>query len=324
MRKIIIFFFVLMSIISCGKKEKETQEATTKTNTIVTLSIADIVSKDAKVKTLASGFQFLEGPIWDATNKRLLFSEVMANKLHQWSADSGVTTYLEPSWYAGGNTFDTQGNLISCQGGARQIARIFPDKTMEVITTNYKGKKFNSPNDVVVKSDGTIWFTDPDYGLLAAYGEKANEHRELESYHIFKYDPKTKKITSVNATLSKPNGLVFSQDETQLYVGNSNEGDRKLVVFDVTKEHTLTNMKVLHTIESTTWGIDGLKIDSKGNLYAACGDGVNILTGKGKLIGKIKTNFEVTNLCFGGEDGKTLFLTGHESLHAIPVLIAGN
>ena len=247
----------------------------------------------------------------------------MANKLHQWTAETGVSVYLEPSWYAGGNVFDLQGNIISCQGGARQIARIFPDKTVEVITNNYQGKKFNSPNDVVVKSDGTIWFTDPDYGLLAAYGEKAAEHRELDAYHIFKYDPKTKETVSVNATLSKPNGLVFSQDETQLFVGNSNEGDRKLVVFEVTKENTLTNMSVLSTIESTTWGIDGLKMDAKGNLYAACGDGVNVFTSKGKLIGKIKTDFEVTNLCFGGKAGKTLFLTGHTSLHAVPVLIAG-
>jgi gluconolactonase len=324
MKKIIIIALAWMSVISCEKKAKETQTSTQKEASTTAISMATIVSADAKVKELATGFQFLEGPIWDTTNKRLLFSEVMANKLHQWTADAGVRLYLEPSWYAGGNTFDLQENLISCQGGARQIARILPDKTMEVITNTYQGKKFNSPNDVVVKSDGTIWFTDPDYGLLAAYGDKANEHKELDAFHIFKYDPKTKETVSVSATLSKPNGLVFSKDETQLFVGNSEEGDRKLIVFEVTKTNTLTNMKVLSSIESTTWGIDGLKMDSKGNLYAACGDGVNVFTSKGKFIGKIATNFEVTNLCFGGEDRKTLFLTGHESLYAVPVLIAGN
>ena len=176
---------------------------------------------------------------------------------------------------------------------------------------------------MIVKSDGTIWFTDPDYGLLAAYGEKANEFRELSTYNIFRYDPKSKETVVVDSTFSKPNGLVFSQDESKLYVGNSAQGDRKLVVFDVTTENTLTNMNTLSTIESKTWGIDGLKMDIKGHLYAACGDGVNVFTSNGTLIGKIYTDFEVTNLCFGGNDNKTLFMTGHEGLYVIPTLIPG-
>lgn len=314
----------MLCILSCKEKQNNRRDEQVKVQTKKELSIDDIIKKDAEIEELASDFQFLEGPIWDKNNNRLIFSEVIANKLHQWSSSTGVELFLEPSWYAGGNTFDAYGNIISCQGGARQIARIKPDKSFEVITNNYQGKKFNSPNDVVVKSDETIWFTDPDYGLLAAYGEKANEYKELNAHHIFKYNPKTNETVSVNATLSKPNGLVFSKDETKLYVGNSNEGDRKLVVFDVTAENALSDMKVLNTIDSKTWGIDGLKIDKEGNLYAACGDGVTIFTSEGELIGKIKTNFEVTNLCFGGTDNKTLFLTSHTSLYSVPVLIAGN
>lgn len=166
---------------------------------------------------------------------------------------------------------------------------------------------------VVQKSDGTIWFTDPDYGLLAAYGEKAADHRELDVFHVFKYDPSTKTITSAYAGLSKPNGLVFSQDESKLYVGNSEVGDRKLVVFDIDSQNKLSDPKTLASIENETWGIDGLKMDEDGNLYGACGDGVNIFTPSGELIGKIETDFEVTNLCFGGENGTILFLTGHEA-----------
>lgn len=323
MKKIITIAILTISIISCKEKQSSKNVEQLEFPNKKELTIDNIVEKGTDVKELVSGLQFLEGPIWDKENSRLIFSEVMTNKLHQWSASKGVELFLEPSWYAGGNTFDNQGNIISCQGGARQIALIKSDKTFEVLTNNFEGKKFNSPNDVVVKSDGTIWFTDPDYGLLAAYGEKANQYRELESYHIFKYDPKTKETLSVNSSLSKPNGLVFSKDESKLYVGNSNEGDRKLVVFDVTNQNSLTNMKILNSIESKTWGIDGLKMDVEGNLYAACGDGINIFTSEGKLIGKIKTNFEVTNLCFGGANAKTIFMTGHEALYSVSVLIAG-
>ena len=133
----------------------------------------------------------------------------------------------------------------------------------------------------------------------------------------------SKTTTSVYSKLSKPNGLVFSKDEKQLFVGNSKEGDRKLLVFDVTADNKLENIQTLATIESKTWGIDGLKMDAVGNLYAACGDGVNIFSTTGQLLGKIATNFEVTNLCFGGLDQQTLFLTGHEGLYEIQLNVAG-
>ena len=287
------------------------------------LVLNEIIPPNGKVEKLADGFNFLEGPIWDKENDRLIFSEVGGNKLHQWSIESGVSVFLEPSYYAGGNVFDNDGSFISCQGGARQISRIKPDKSVELLSGSWKGKKFNSPNDVVVKSDGTIWFTDPDYGLLAAYGEKANEYREIDKYHIFVFDPKSKTTKSVFSDLSKPNGLVFSKDEQNLYVGNSKEGDRKLVVFDISADNQLSNMSVLAKIESKTWGIDGLKMDRLSNLYAACGDGVNIFSSNGSLIGKIETDFEVTNICFGGQDNQTLFLTGHEGLYKIRLNVKG-
>ena len=268
-----------------------------------------------KVEQLASDMAFLEGPIWDSINDRLIFSEVNKNRLLQWSEENGISTFLEPSNYAGGNVFDNSGNIISCQGGGRQIARIGNDGKTEVIVNTYNGKQFNSPNDAVVKSDGTIWFTDPDYGLLAVYGEKASEFRELESNHIFMYDPVKKEVKSVYSGLSKPNGLVFSKDEKVLYVGNSEEGDRKIVSFEVTGNNGLRNIKLITLIDSRTWGVDGLKIDGDNNLYAACGDGVNIFSEEGILIQKIETDFEVTNLCFG--ENSELFLTGHEGLYKV-------
>lgn len=321
----ILSIFVLAAMLfACeGKKATSTATKTPEKTEESKELIPGILAKDFALKKLAEGYNFLEGPIWDFTNNRLLFSEVGGNKLHQWSEEKGVEVFLDPSYYAGGNAFDSQGNILSCQGGARQVARISPDGKTEVLTKDFEGKKFNSPNDIVEKSDGTIWFTDPDYGLLAAFGEKAKEHRELDKFHVFRYDPATKQTVSVYADLSKPNGLVFSQDESKLYVGNSNEGDRKLVVFDVTADNQLQNMEKLADIESKTWGIDGLKMDKNGNLYAACGDGVNVLSPDGKLLGKIPTDFEVTNICFGKSDKKTLFLTGHEALYAVELLTSG-
>lgn len=320
------YFLLLIASLILSCQQQATNNSTTSqraSSEKEVFVLTDILSGESQVEELATGFNFLEGPIWDSSKDRLIFSEVGGNKLHQWLPASGASVFLEPSYYAGGNVFAPDGSIISCQGGARQIARIKPDQSMEVLADSFNGKKFNSPNDAVVKSDGTIWFTDPDYGLLAAYGEKANEYRELDQFHIFRFDPKTEEIAAVYSDLSKPNGLVFSRDESQLFVGNSAEGDRKLVVFDVTAENILTNIKVLASIESKTWGIDGLKMDENGNLYAACGDGVNIFSPKGNLIGKIPTDFEVTNLCFGGKNGKTLFLTGHEALYKVALKVKG-
>lgn len=324
---IVVLALFAIAISSCNTQHTSKKVEKEPANQVITepktRSITDIVSPNQAINLLVDGMKFLEGPIWDTRNNQLIFSEVMANKLHAWSAKDGLATYLEPSWYAGGNFLTKAGNIISCQGGARQVVLIKPDKTFEVITDRFNGKKFNSPNDVVQKSDGTIWFTDPDYGLLAAYGEKAADFKELDAFHIFRYDPATQTVSSAYAGLSKPNGLVFSSDESKLYVGNSNEGDRKLVVFEVGDDNSLSAPKTLATITSKTWGIDGLKMDEHGNLYGACGDGVNIFTPDGELIGKINTDFEVTNLCFGGKSGNTLFLTGHEALYSIELLVKG-
>ena len=148
MKKIIIIVCIAISILSCKKEQNTTKMENTKTDVKQQLTINDIIKEDSEIKELANGFQFLEGPIWDRKNNRLIFSEVMGNKLHQWSAEKGFEIFLEPSWYAGGNTFDNEGNIISCQGGARQVVRITPDKKTEILVSNYKGKKFNSPNDV--------------------------------------------------------------------------------------------------------------------------------------------------------------------------------
>lgn len=323
MKKIVLMISITVCFWACyDSNGHDGAEKKSKTADIQN-SLTDILAENYQIEEFASGFGFLEGPIWDVRENRLIFSDVSGNKLHQWTSDNGVSVFLEPSNFAGGNTFDAVGNIISCQGGIRSLGIIRKDGKAEVLVSEFDGKKFNSPNEVVVKKDGTIWFTDPDYGLLAAYGEKASEYRELDKYHIFRYNPKSKEIVSVYTDLSKPNGLVFSKDERHLFVGNSMENDRKLIRFDVDESNSLQNMVVLSGIESKTWGIDGLKMDVNENLYAACGDGVNIFHKSGHLIGKINTDFEVTNLCFGGENGKTLFITGHHSLYKVELLIAG-
>lgn len=201
---------LVMLVVGCTpqsskKPHAETLVSEQNTDDVRIPPLESIMAHNQQVQQLAGSMQFLEGPIWDSKNNRLIFSEVLANKLHTWSEQNGVETFLEPSGYAGGNYLSPNGDIISCQGGARQVARITADKSVEAIAD----------------------------------------------------------------------------------------------------------------------GFDGLKMDEKGNLYAACGDGVNIFTPTGALIGMIETSFEVTNLCFGGSEGNILFLTGHEGLYSIPLLVKG-
>lgn len=269
------------------------------------------------IEKLWSSDHFLEGPLWDDTNQRLIFSQVTQDKLLQWTEQDGVEILLEPSGNVGGSTFDLEGHLLLAQSGPRQIGRL-NNNQVELITSRFEWKKFNSPNDLVVKSDGTIWFTDPNYGLIALYGEdKAAGYEEIGAAHVFRFDEATNSLTSIYDQLSKPNGLAFSPDESTLYVGNSAPGNRKIMAFDIASNNIASNPRVFTTIESHTWGVDGLKVDDNGNLYAATGLGVDIFNPKGHLKHRIETPFRVTNLAFG-PDEKTLYLTSHKGLYRVP------
>jgi gluconolactonase len=259
---------------------------------------------DAKVERLATGFQFVEGPMW-LPGGYLVFSDIPANELKKWTPE-GVTTFRSPSGNANGNTVDRQGRLVTAEHAGR-ISRTEKDGTVVTVVDSFEGKKLNSPNDVVVKSDGTIWFTDPDYGLGKRTKEQARNN-------VFRYNEKTKQLTAVVTDFDKPNGLCFGPGEKKLYVADSGK-PRHIRVFDVNRDGTLGSGSVFATIDKG--GPDGIRCDSQGRVWSSSGDGAQVFGPDGQLLVRILVPESGANLTFGGKDGRTLFITARKSLYAV-------
>lgn len=268
---------------------------------------------DAALQKLSTGHGFLEGPVWIPRDGGfLVFSDIPADELKKWTAKAGVSTYRKPSHNANGNTLDRKGRLISFEHSGRKVVMEDSRGELQTLVETVEGKKFNSPNDGAVKSDGTIWFTDPDYGL-------GKTPREVEGLYVYRFDPKKKVITTLVKDFDHPNGLCFSPDEKKLYVADS--AKPQIRSFDVMKDGTVTNSKVLC---ATDKGVpDGIRCDKDGRIWSSAGDGVQIFTPEGKLIGKILVPETPANLCFGGKTGKTLFITARQSLYAIETNVKG-
>ncbi|MDB6024746.1 MAG: Gluconolactonase [Verrucomicrobiales bacterium] len=273
-----------------------------------------LLPSGAKVEKLSTGFGFLEGPVWvSRSGGFLVFSDIPANELKKWTAKEGVTTYRKPSNNANGNTIDRKGNLISCEHSGRKVVLENSKGEVKPLIETFDGKKFNSPNDAAVKSDGTIWFTDPDYGL------GKNPH-DVAGLYVYRFDPKSHEVRAVIKDFDKPNGLCFSPDEKKLYIADSGK-PHHIRVFDVQKDGTLANGKVFCDINS---GVpDGIRCDKEGRVWSSAGDGVHIFAVDGSLIAKILVPEAPANLCFGGKSGKTLFITACTSLYAIETTVKG-
>ena len=242
-----------------------------------------IVPADARMQKLAGDFRFVEGPQWfaDEAGGYLIFSDIPSNRLIKWTAKTGISTFRQPSNNANGNTRDLDGRLITCEHATRRVTRTGKVGSVTPLAERYDAKRLNSPNDVIVKSDGTIWFTDPPYGL-----PKQTEGKELDKQHVFRLDPKTGKLDAVIADMDRPNGLCFSPDEKKLYVADSGAA-KNVRVFDVNPDGTVTGGKVFCSIDV---GVpDGMRCDRDGRLWSSAGDGVHIFSPDGKLIGKILT-----------------------------------
>lgn len=271
---------------------------------------AAIGDKDLKVEKLGGGMMFTEGPVWLEKEGVLVFSDIPANKWYQWSPEKGVSE-RGPSEAANGNTVDLEGRLISCQHDGRNVIRHEPGGGTKVLADKFDGKRFNSPNDVVVKSDGTIWFTDPSYGLRDGKG------REIDGNFVYRLDPVSGAITLVSREFEMPNGLAFSPDEKRLYIADSGRPQR-VGAFAVREDGTLS--------EAEFWlegGSDGMRVDSAGNLYTTAGDGVRIYGSDGRRIATIRIPEGPANCAFGGSDFRTLFVTARTSLYRVPLKIAG-
>lgn len=273
-----------------------------------------IVPAGAKIKRLATGFKFTEGPQWmPQGNGHLIFSDIPADRLIKWTARGGAITFRRPSRNANGNTLDRQGRLVTCEHDARRVSITDAKRNVRVLVDSFEGKKLNSPNDVVAKTDGSIWFTDPDYGLKGRPKEQAGNF-------VYRHDPKTGLTTLVAREFDKPNGLSFSPDEKLLYVADSGK-PKHIRVFVVKGDGTLDAGRVFCVIDK---GIpDGIRCDKKGRVWSSAGDGVHIFSVDGGLVGKILVPEVPANLCFGSETMQTLFITARTSLYSIRVKAEG-
>jgi gluconolactonase len=269
--------------------------------------VLDLLSAGAKVERLASGFQFIEGPVWIPEEEGyLVFSDINANRLIRWSPRTGSTTFRQPSGQANGNTIDAAGRLVTCEHANRRVSRTEADGTIVSLVDQYRGIPFNAPNDVAVKSDGTIWFTDPNYGL----------GQMQPGRYVFRFHPSNGNatVTALVTNFDQPNGICFSPDETRIYIADSG-GPRHVRVFDVLPDNALTNGRVFTTINPGA--PDGMRTDAAGRLFSSAGDGVQIFSPAGALLGRILTPETPANLCFGGPDNRMLFITARTSLYGV-------
>jgi len=280
----------------------------------------------AAVERLATGFRWCEGPVWVGDGRYLLWSDIPNDRIMKWEEETGVTSiYRKPSNFSNGNTRDRQGRLITCEHVGRRVTRTEYDGSITVLAETFEGKKLNSPNDAVVKSDDSIWFTDPPFGLNNFYTGRAGT-QELPQ-RLYRIDGKSGTISVVAEDIEGPNGLAFSPDEKKLYVIESRTKPRRFRVFDVVDGQKLSNSKVL--IDAGEGTPDGFRVDVDGNLWCGWGmgsadlDGVRIFTAQGEPIGHISLPERCANLCFGGLNRNRLFMAASRSLYSIFVHTQG-
>lgn len=278
---------------------------------------------NAPVKQIATGFDWVEGPVWFGDANCLLFSDIPSNRIMRWSPDDGISTYRAPSNYANGHTRDRQGRLISCEHGTRRVTRTEHNGSITVLADSFDGKPLNSPNDVVVKSDDSIWFTDPHYGIMSDY-EGYRSPQELPC-QVYRIDPDGGQMTAVVTDMDCPNGLAFSPDETTLYVADTGHmhdpnANQRIRSYTVTGDGT-TNGADFHKIDPGC--SDGFRLDTDGNLWSSAGDGVHCIAPDGRLLGKILVPELVSNVCFGGRAKHQLYITATTSVYRITLNRSG-
>ena len=286
---------------------------------VISLQGASLVEPGAKVRKLAGNMKFTEGPVWLPGQNKVVFSDIPNSKLMQWSKKGGLSEFRK-SEQANGNILDLQGRIISCHHAARNLIRIEKDGSTTVLADKFDGKRFNSPNDVAVGKDGTLWFTDPPWGLSGPH--------EIPGHWVYKLDPDSGKVEVLIKDLAMPNGIVFSPDGSRLYVADTGGHKRhpdpafhglapSVTCYAVTKDRKLG--KKLFKIDE---GSDGMAVDVKGNLYLTHGQ-VQVYDANGKKLETIEVPEKPANVCFGGRDYKTLFITARTSLYQIRMINAG-
>mgnify|MGYP001399063115 CR=1 FL=1 len=291
------------------------------------------VPKNAQLEKIADGFTWVEGPVWNKQSGYLLFSDIPANAVYQWKPGEGTKVFLKNSGYSGstlfagkepgsnGLTFDANGQLVLCRHGDRQIGRLETDGRITPIATRFDGHLINSPNDLVLKSNGDLYFTDPPFGLPGVFDDP--EKAPVQGvYRVTKDGTVTRLIADIKA----PNGIAFSPDEKTLYISDVDPKRAAWLAYDVNPDGTVTNGRVF--FDATRWrkdpffGPDGFKVDRHGNIFGARPGGLSVIAPDGTLLGMIETGQPTSNVAWG-EDGSTLFITGSGSVYRLRLTTLG-
>ncbi len=284
-------------------------------------AITELVDAKVQVERLATDIGFGEGPVWDRVGKRLIFSDMKHDHMRAWQEGRGISTFRKPSNKANGNTYDRQGRLLSCEHATSRVVRQEKNGAMTVIASHHGDKELNSPNDIVVKSDGAVYFSDPTYGRIREdVGVPRPLQLDFRGFYRVAGDGAPTQLLA--GDFEQPNGLCFSLDEKRLFVNDTMRGHIR--VFDVVSNGTVSGGRVWVELTGEGEGRpDGMKVDSAGNLYCTGPGGVHVIDHEARCLGVIRTPERVTNIAWGDDDLRTLYMTGINALYRVRVKVAG-
>lgn len=281
--------------------------------------IRAVVGDDAEIEQVATGFIFTEGPVWDPRTDSLIFSDMPGDIMRRWSAKRGIETFRQPCGKANGNTWDLQGRLVTCEHASRVI-RTETDGAIAVLATHHEGKELNSPNDIVTRRDGALYFSDPTYGRMDGFGFLRAQ--DLNFQGVYRISPDTNKLTLLASDFGQPNGLTFSLDESKLFVNDTDRGHIR--VFNVKPDGSISGGEVWADVTGDGDGApDGMKTDSEDNLYTTGPGGIHVFAPDATDLGVIGLAERVANFTWGGADLRTLFITASTSVYSTRVKVPG-
>ena len=279
-----------------------------------------VVGRSVEFERLATGCIFTEGPLWHAREKYLLFSDMPGDHLRRWSAKDGISTFRRPCNKSNGLAWDNQGRLIACEHSTSHLTRTEADGSITVLASHYQGKELNSPNDVIVKSDGAIYFSDPTYGRKPHFG--VPREPELAFRGVYRVSPDGKSLTLLADDFGQPNGLCFSLDEKVLFVNDTDK--QHIRAFDVKPDGGIANSRIwARTVGDGAGAPDGMTVDSAGNVYCCGPGGIHVFTPDAVCLGVIRVPEYVANFCWGDDDHRSLFIAASTSIYRIRVSVPG-